>query len=152
MTNKVHPHDTILFPHPSQVTIVHDLILYPVTLPIPHLVFENALLKPLGSLAHLPGGSDGKESTCNAGDLGSIPGLGRSPGEGHGNPLQYSRLENPMDCIVYEPPHFLPWPCNKPFSAPACLASLCVRHRNCVYTRFHGLLLFSQPGGNDLPL
>ena len=42
-----------------------------------------------------PGGSDGKESTCNAGDLGSIPGSGRSPGEGHGNPLQYSCLENP---------------------------------------------------------
>ena len=40
-----------------------------------------------------PGGSDGKESTCNAGDLGLIPGLGRSPG-GHGNPLQYSCLEN----------------------------------------------------------
>ena len=42
-----------------------------------------------------PGGSDGKGSTCNAGDLGSIPGLGRSPGGGHGNPLQYSCLENP---------------------------------------------------------
>ena len=39
--------------------------------------------------------SDGTESTCNAGDLGSIPGLGRSPGGGHGNPLQYSCLENP---------------------------------------------------------
>ena len=39
----------------------------------------------------------GKESTCNAGDLGSIPGLGRSPGEGNGNPLQYSCLENPKD-------------------------------------------------------
>ena len=39
----------------------------------------------------------GKESTCNAGDLGSIPGSGRSPGEGNGNPLQYSCLENPMD-------------------------------------------------------
>ena len=38
-----------------------------------------------------------KASTYNAGDLGSIPGLGRSPGEGHGNPLQYSCLENPMD-------------------------------------------------------
>ena len=38
----------------------------------------------------LPGGSDGKESACNVGDLGSIPGLGRSPGEGYGNPLQYS--------------------------------------------------------------
>ena len=43
----------------------------------------------------LPGGSDGKESACNVGDPGSIPGLGRSPGEGHGNPLQHSCLENP---------------------------------------------------------
>ena len=41
-----------------------------------------------------PVGSDGKESACNSGDLGSIPGLGRSPGGGHGNPLQYSCLEN----------------------------------------------------------
>ena len=44
-----------------------------------------------------PGGSDGKACTYNAGDPGSIPGLGRSPGEGNGNPLQYSCLENPMD-------------------------------------------------------
>ena len=44
-----------------------------------------------------PGGSDGKESTCNAKDLGSIPGLGGSPGGGHSNPLQCSCLENPMD-------------------------------------------------------
>ena len=44
-----------------------------------------------------PGGSDGKESACNVEDLGSIPGLGRSPRGGHGNPLQYSYLENPMD-------------------------------------------------------
>ena len=42
-----------------------------------------------------PGGSDGKESTCSAGDLGSIPGLGRSPGGAHRNPFQYSCLENP---------------------------------------------------------
>ena len=42
------------------------------------------------------GGSDGKESTCNVGGLGLIPGLGRSPGEGNGSPLQYSCLENPM--------------------------------------------------------
>ena len=47
-----------------------------------------------------PGGSEGKESTCNAGNLGSIPELGRSPGEGIGYPLQYSGLENSMDCIV----------------------------------------------------
>ena len=44
-----------------------------------------------------PGGSNGEESACNVRDLGSIPGLGRSPGEGDGNPLQYSCLENPMD-------------------------------------------------------
>ena len=44
-----------------------------------------------------PGGSDGKASVYNAGDPGSIPGLGRSPGEGNGNPLQYYCLENPMD-------------------------------------------------------
>ena len=44
-----------------------------------------------------PGGSDGKESACNAEDPGSSPGSGRSPGGEHGNPLQYSCLENPMD-------------------------------------------------------
>ena len=44
-----------------------------------------------------PGGSEGKASACSAGDLGLIPGLRRSPGEGYGNPLQYSCLENPMD-------------------------------------------------------
>ena len=45
-----------------------------------------------------PGGSAGKESACNAGDLGLIPGLGGSPGEGKGHLLQYSGLENSMDC------------------------------------------------------
>ena len=44
-----------------------------------------------------PHGSDGKASACSTGDLGLTPGLGRSPGEGNGNPLQYSCLENPMD-------------------------------------------------------
>ena len=44
-----------------------------------------------------PGGLDGKGSTYNVGDLGPTPELGRSPGEGHGNPLQYSGLENPRD-------------------------------------------------------
>ena len=48
-----------------------------------------------------PDSSDGKESTCNVGDLGSIPGLGRYPGEGKGYPLQYSGLENSMDSIVH---------------------------------------------------
>ena len=46
-----------------------------------------------------PGGSDSKESTCNAGDLGSIPGLGRPPGEGKGYPLQHSGLEKSLDCM-----------------------------------------------------
>ena len=50
-------------------------------------------------------GSAGKESTRNMGDLGSIPGLGRSPGEGKGYPLQYSGLENPMD--------YNPWGCKE---------------------------------------
>ena len=49
----------------------------------------------------LRGGSAGKESTGNAGDLGSIPGLGRSPGEGKGYPLLYPGLENSMDCTVH---------------------------------------------------
>ena len=44
-----------------------------------------------------PGGSDGKVSACNAGDLGSVPGLGRFPPEGNGNPLQYSCLENSIN-------------------------------------------------------
>ena len=53
-----------------------------------------------------PGGSLGTESACNAGDPDSVPGLGRSPGEGHGDPLQYSCLENPTDrgaWMVYSP-------------------------------------------------
>ena len=49
------------------------------------------------TLWDFPGGSDGKASAYNAGEQGSIPGLGRSPGEGNGNALQYSCLENPMD-------------------------------------------------------
>ena len=48
-----------------------------------------------------PCGSAGKESACNVGDLGLIPGSGRSPGEGKGYPLQYFGLENSMDCIVH---------------------------------------------------
>ena len=64
----------------------HDLLL-------DGLAVTEHKAKPLG----LPGGSDGKESPCNAGDLGLIPGSGRSPGEGNSNPLQYSCLENSMD-------------------------------------------------------
>ena len=54
-----------------------------------------------GELPGLSGGSDGKESTRNVGNLGSAPGLRRSPGEGNGYPLQYSGLENSMDYIVH---------------------------------------------------
>ena len=57
----------------------------------------STYLQQLEGITGFPGGSDGVESICSVGDLGSIPGLGRSPGEGHGNPLQYSCLENPMD-------------------------------------------------------
>ena len=49
------------------------------------------------SIESFPGGSDSKEYACSVGDLSSIPGLGRFPGEGNGNPLQYSGLENSMD-------------------------------------------------------
>ena len=58
-------------------------------------------LEPYRVYQGFPCGSAGKEFTCNAGDLGSIPGLGRSPGEWEGYPLQYSGLENSMDCIVH---------------------------------------------------
>ena len=57
-----------------------------------HLIFMTTL-----PIVMVPGGSDGKASACNAGDPGSIPGSGRSPGEGNGNPLQHSCLGNPMD-------------------------------------------------------
>ena len=52
-------------------------------------------------LLGFPGGSAGKESACDMGNWSSIPGMGRSPGEGKGYPLQYSGLENSMDCIVH---------------------------------------------------
>ena len=60
-----------------------------------YTVCHRFLLPPL--IIDLPGGSDGEASAYNAGDLRSIPGSGRSSGEGNGNPLQYSCLENPMD-------------------------------------------------------
>ena len=56
---------------------------------------------PTPEFLGFPGGSAGKESAHNVGDLGSIPGLGSSPGEGKGYPLQHSGLENPMDCAVH---------------------------------------------------
>ena len=68
--------------------------------PVPFLGWEDPLQE--GQVAHssilgFPGDLADKESTCNVGDLGSIPGLGRSPEEGKGYPLQYFALENPMD-------------------------------------------------------
>ena len=83
------PHvlDQIVFPNNHiQPQEIHPLRLFPC------------------SLRGFPGGSDSKESACNAGDQDSIPGLGRSPGEGNGYPLQYSGLENSMDCIVHGVP------------------------------------------------
>ena len=56
---------------------------------------------PTPAFLGFPCGSAGKEYSCNVGDLDSIPGLRRSPGEGKGDPLQYSGLENCMDCIVH---------------------------------------------------
>ena len=64
-------------------------------------------MDPFGPQQGFPGGSHGKKSACREGDPGSIPGSGRSPGEGNGNPLQYSCLDNPIDrkawqATVYE--------------------------------------------------
>ena len=63
------------------------------------------------SLECFPGGSDSKESPCNMGDLGLTPELGRSPGEGHGNPLPYSCLENPHEERSLE--GYSPWSCKE---------------------------------------
>ena len=71
---------------------IHDYFHF---VPKPIINFDNYIF--LIFTRHFPGGSDGKESTYNAGHLGSIPGFGGSPGGGHGNPFQYSCLENPMD-------------------------------------------------------
>jgi len=66
-------------------------------------VHASVLLFQLVQHLGFPGGSAGKESACNAGDLGSIPGVGRSPGEGNSYPLQYSDLENSMEWTLYSP-------------------------------------------------
>ena len=65
------------------------------------VTWSQTRLKCAGTPEGFPCGSGGKESACNAGDLGLIPGSGRSPGEGIGYPLQNPGLENSMDCIVY---------------------------------------------------
>ena len=68
--------------------------------PNPTLIMRS-LTNPNWGTICFPGSSAGKEPTCNSGDLGWIPGLGRSPGEGKGYPVQYSGLENFIDCIVH---------------------------------------------------
>ena len=82
-----------------------------------------SLLCTIVPLKVLPGGSVGKESACNAEDLGLIPGMGRSPEEGKGYPLQYSGLENSMACVVHGVAkiwtrlsnfHFTSWGCLRP--------------------------------------
>ena len=65
------------------------------------LSYIFAFLDPRVGVDFFPGGSDGRESTCDAGDLGSIPKLGRSPGEGKGYSFQYSGLEKSIDCTVH---------------------------------------------------
>ena len=68
------------------------------------VVFLGSLFYFIGLYVYpyaFPGGSDSKESVCNVGDLGSVPGLGGSPGEGKGYPLQSSGLQNSLDCIVH---------------------------------------------------
>ena len=70
-----------LFPLVNKKTAIH------------YFVFDHLFKTTWG----FPGGSEGKASACSAGDPGSMPGLGRSPGEGNGNPLQYSCLENSVD-------------------------------------------------------
>ena len=60
-------------------------------------MWKKGINIPSCGILGFPGGSDSEESACNSGDLCSIPGSGRSPGEGNGHPLQYSRLENSMD-------------------------------------------------------
>ena len=82
------------------------------TLGVVHL---SSTASHLLELSHMgmgfPGGSDGKETACNAGDLGSIPGLGRSPGGEHGNPIQNSCLENPHGQRSLA--GYSPWGCNE---------------------------------------
>ena len=92
-------------PEPTQTHVhsVGDAIQpsHPLSSPSPalNLSQHQGLFKWVSSSHH---GSAGKESACNVGDLGSIPGLGRSPGEENGYSLQYSGLKNSTDCIVHE--------------------------------------------------
>ena len=68
-----------------------------VSTPITYFIMYIQYIMYIYIISGFPGGSEVKASACNVGDPGSIPGSGRSPGEGNGNPLQYSCLENPME-------------------------------------------------------
>ena len=84
----------------SDIKITLFIIIFPCSLISLPSVFSENLLRTIKDYIFwlgFPGGSECKASACNARDLGLIPGWGRSPGEGNGNPLQYSCLENPMD-------------------------------------------------------
>ena len=114
-------------------------------------MMQNALQKSfcvcahVGKLLGFPGSADGKESACNAGDQGSIPGSGRSPGGGHGNRFQYSYLENPQG--QRNSVGFNPWDHEKldttdPFSHTCVLS-----HFSCV--TFCDAVDCSPPGSSD---
>ena len=75
-----------------------------------------------------PGGSDSEESACNSADLGSIPGLARTLREGNGHPLQYSGLENFMDCIVHGVSKSQTQPSDSQFSSVLFLAIILCLH------------------------
>ena len=92
------PQSCSLGPDPHFVLLIVALNLFSLRSSSCHSINSAFFEGLLGSgVSDFPGGSDGKASACNAGDLGLIPGSGRSPGEGNGNPLPYSCLENPMD-------------------------------------------------------
>ena len=91
--------------------------------PLQYSCLENPMHRVSGSSdgREFPGGSDSKESACSAGDLGSVPGSGKSPGEGNGYPLQYSGLENSLDrgpwqAIVHGVITSWTWLCNFHFT------------------------------------
>ena len=93
---------------PLKCEILENKIYYFILEIIPMLYLLKAVAHSITKLSYkflgFPGSSVGKEFTCNAGDPGSILGLGRSPGEGKGYPLQYSGLENFMNCVVHDVP------------------------------------------------
>ena len=91
----VFEHESPVSLHSSAITLsLFQTQTFPCSGLVLYTVRHHKLLLALG---HFPGGSENKVSVYNAGELGSIPGLGRSPGEGNGNPLQDYCLENPMD-------------------------------------------------------